>query len=175
MKKEKVRLTLQEKQLLRKKKEKRFSIIAFIVVGLLLLSFPVILVIGILRSERGPAFSAEQLYGCWYDEDDTSCWRFDDTADGTDVYFFVRTKTTTPFDFSSYTDVILDEEQGTVTVYFGKNQPVTFNCSLKKDRLVLQNEDSKLVFNKGIPISDRNKEIAATYPSVLESPENSSS
>ena len=169
MNKEKKLLKLQQKKERKKTREKRFSIIAFAALALAGLLGLALMVFAISRTDAFTSgFSAEALYGCWYREDDISCWRFTETEDGADVYFFVRPDTTTPFNFSSYTDVVMREKEGTITIYFGEKDPQTFTCSLKKDTLVLVNGDSRLVFKKGLPISERNKEIAATYPSKAE-------
>lgn len=159
-------MTLQEKRKLKKKQEQQFTTVAFVVVALTVLAALGILIFGIVKADPfSGGFKTEQLYEFWYSEDGGSCWNFRESEeDGTDVYFFSRTENTKPYIFSSYTDFKADEKNGTITVYYGKNQSVVYSCRIKKDKLILKNGSNKMVFEKGVSLAQFNTEIQQQYP-----------
>jgi hypothetical protein len=152
------RLTLRKEK--RKQKEKTFSKFAFLGVALAGVLALGILLWGVFRTDAFRAgFTTEELLGSWYSKDELTCWRFDDANDDNDVYFYYRNSDHEIFAFSAFTDFVPDEKEGTVTVYYGNKDPQKFTASIYGDKLILKAKNEKMVFYKGKPISERNKEI----------------
>ena len=159
-------LTLKEKQALKKQQEQRFTVIALVVVVLtVLLSIGLLVFIVARDGFTTTKLKTENLYEFWYLEDGTACWNFreDDTAE-TDVYFYGRSGETEPYIFSAFTDVIVDEENGTLTIRYSAFKSVVYNCEIKKDTMTLTAKDDVKVFKKGVALSKFNQEIQEQYP-----------
>lgn len=158
-------LSKQERTQKKEKQERVFSIVALIIVAVTALVILGIIVNACIKQVQ--KVEADELYGCWYSVDGESCWRF---GEDEDVYFFGRKGETEPYLFSSYTDYVFDEKASSVTIYFGKGNPVAFTCTLRGDKLTMKSSDSTLVFRRGIDISTFNKDIVSKYPPVEQSP-----
>jgi hypothetical protein len=161
-------MTLQEKRALKKKQEQQFTVISFVVVALTVLLSIGILVFIIARDGfTTTKLKTEDLYEFWYLDDGSACWNFrkDDTTETeTDVYFFGRAKETEPYIFSAFTDVLVDEENGTVSIRYSAFKSVVYNCDITKDTLTLTSKDDVKVFKKGVALSKFNEEILEQYP-----------
>ncbi|MBP3321121.1 MAG: hypothetical protein J6M12_02100 [Clostridia bacterium] len=158
MKKEHQKLTLKEKQQIKKKKEKQFTVIALCIIAVILVVSAIIMIVAIAREvgQDQTPFTKEELIGSWYDENGTDCWRFSDQGY---VYFYTRSKDTEPYLSKFYADYTFFEEESKLNIFYKANTPTAFTCSVKDGKMTLTEGENVQVLVKGIPISDRNKEI----------------
>ena len=172
MKKERIKLTAEQKLLQKKEKqkknEKKFTVIAIVAVALIILTVLVILATAIGRTviaNRKPStFDVEELYGSWYDDTGKIGWHFEKEY----VYFLNREDTEEPFASRVYTAYKAYPDLGKMDVYLKKNTPTTYTCTLKNGVMTLVSGEETLKLTKGMLASELNMLILGITPAPFD-------